>query len=87
MPSTFFNIIPIWYIFSIQKHHFKNVATFKKYCPYLLPPGLFFIILHRSKIYYSMNKETVKTIINFICTVLSAIASVICTSSCMPNLM
>ena len=29
-----------------------------------------------------MRKETIKTIINTICTILSAIASVICTSSC-----
>ena len=87
MPYTFFNIVPISYISSIQKHHFKIVATSKKYCPYLLPPQSFYLILHRSKFYYNMNKETIKTIINFVCTVLSAIASVICTSSCMPNLM
>ena len=87
MPYTFFNIVPISYIFSIQKHHFKNIATSKKYCPYLLPPRLFYLILQQFKIYIKMNKETVKTIINFVCTVLSAIASVICTSSCMPNLM
>lgn len=33
-----------------------------------------------------MKKETIKTIINTICTILSAIASVICTSSCAPKL-
>ena len=87
MHYTFFNIVPISYIFSIQKHHFKNVAISKKYCPYLLPPRSFFLILQQFKIYIYMNKETIKTIINFVCTVLSAIASVICTSSCMPNLM
>lgn len=86
MPSTFFNIVPISYISSMQKHHFKNVATSKKYYPYLLPPGLFLIILHRSKIYYSMNKETIKTIINFVCTMLSAIATYFCTASCVPKI-
>ena len=87
MPYTFFNIVPISYIFSIQKHHFKSVATFEKYCPYLLPPGLFFLPLHRSKFYYNMNKETIKTIINFVCTMLSAIATYFCTSSCVPKIM
>ena len=87
MPYTFFNIVPISYIFTHQKHHFNNIATFKKYCPYLLPPRLFFIILHRSKIFYSMNKETIKTIINFVCTMLSAIATYFCTSSCVPKIM
>lgn len=87
MHYTFFNIVPISYIFNSQKHHFKNVAISKKYCHYLLPPRLFYLILQQFKIYIKMNKETVKTIINFVCTVLSAIASVICTSSCMPNLM
>ena len=87
MPSTFFNIVPISYISSMQKHHFKNVATSKKYCPYLLPPGLFYLILHRSKFYYNMNKETIKTIINFVCTMLSAIATYFCTASCVPKIM
>lgn len=87
MPYTFFNIVPISYIFSIQKHHFKNVATFKKYRHYILPPRLFFIILHHSKFYYNMNKETVKTIINFVCTVLSAIATFFCTSACVPKIL
>ena len=59
MPSTFFNIVPISYISSMQKHHFKNMATSKKYCPYLLPPRLFFIILQQFKFYQYMNKETV----------------------------
>ena len=87
MPYTFFNIVPFSYILTHQKHHFKSVATSKKYCPYLLPPRSFFLILQQFKVYINMNKETIKTIINFVCTVLSAIASVICTSSCMPNLM
>lgn len=87
MHYTFFNIVPISYISSSQKHNFKNVATFKKYRPYLLPPRLFSIILHRSKIYYGMNKETIKTIINFVCTMLSAIATYFCTSSCVPKIM
>ena len=86
MPYTFFNIVPISYISSMQKHHFKNVATSKKYCPYHLPPPSFFLILQQFKIYIYMNKETIKTIINFVCTVLSAIASVICTSSCVPKI-
>lgn len=34
-----------------------------------------------------MKKESIKTIINLVCTILSAIASVICTSSCMPKIM
>lgn len=87
MPYTFFNIVPISYIFSIQKHHFKIVATSKKCCPYLLPPELFLLVLHRSKFYYNMNKETIKTIINFVCTMLSAIATYFCTSSCVPKIM
>lgn len=33
-----------------------------------------------------MKKETIKTIINLICTVLSAIAGVICTTSCIHHL-
>lgn len=33
-----------------------------------------------------MKKETVKTIINLICTILSAIAGVICTSACVPKI-
>ena len=33
-----------------------------------------------------INKETIKTVINLICTVLSAIAGVICTSSCLSHL-
>lgn len=32
-----------------------------------------------------INKETIKTVINLICTVLSAIAGVICTSSCITH--
>ena len=87
MPYTFFNIVPISYIFSIQKHHFKNMATSKKYSHYLLPPGLFYLILQQFKIYVNMNKETIKTIINFVCTMLSAIATYFCTSSCVPKIM
>ena len=34
-----------------------------------------------------MKKESIKTIINLVCTVLSAIASVICTSACVPKIM
>lgn len=34
-----------------------------------------------------MNKETIKTIINFVCTMLSAIATYFCTSSCVPKIM
>ena len=33
-----------------------------------------------------INKETLKTVINLICTVLSAIAGAICTSSCINRL-
>lgn len=33
-----------------------------------------------------MNKETIKTIINLICAIASAIGSVICTSSCISHL-
>ena len=87
MPYTFFNIFPFSYIFNIQKHHFNNIATSTKYCHYLLPPRLFSLILHRSKFYYNMNKETIKTIINFVCTMLSAIATYFCTSSCVPKIM
>ena len=29
-----------------------------------------------------VNKETIKTIINLVCTILSAIAGAICTTSC-----
>lgn len=62
-------------------------ATFKKYCRYLLPPRRVFVTLPRFKIYKDMKKETIKTIINLVCTVLSAIASVICTSACVPKFM
>lgn len=33
-----------------------------------------------------VNKETIKTIINVICTILSAIAGMICVESCMSHL-
>ena len=33
-----------------------------------------------------MNKETIKTIINLICAIASAIGSVICTTSCVSHL-
>ena len=33
-----------------------------------------------------LDKETVKSIINLICTVLSAVAACICTSSCMGSI-
>lgn len=34
-----------------------------------------------------MKKETIKTIINLVCTILSAIASYICTSACVPKIL
>lgn len=33
-----------------------------------------------------MKKETIKSIINLICTILSAIAAAICTNSCVSHL-
>lgn len=62
-------------------------ATFKKYCRYLLPPRMILLILQHFKLCHIMKKETIKTIINLVCTILSAIASVICTSACVPKFM